>query len=110
MCVAVVEDIPKSTPAVPVWNDCVAAVRPLSCVIPPAGAPVWSSSHDKVTTPEDGAEAERTCPAVGVSIGKMYDNVLPCIPALKAIVLVLLTLVNIADPPIAAFPEIAIPP
>ena len=81
VCVEVAEEIPKSFPAVPVWNDCVAAVRPLSCVIPPAGAPVWSSSHDKVTTPEDGADAERTCPAVGVSIGKIYAKVLPCTPA-----------------------------
>ena len=69
--VDVAEEIAKSVPVVPVWKDWDAAVRVLRVVIPPAGAPVWSSSQDNVTTPPEGADADKTCPAVGVSIGRV---------------------------------------
>lgn len=71
VCVEVAEDIAKSFPDVPVAKDCEAAVKVFSVVIPPAGAPVWSSSQDNVTLSPEIAEAAKTCPAVGVSIGSI---------------------------------------
>ena len=60
VCVDVTDDMLKSEPDVPVEKDCEAAVNVFSVVIPPAGAPVWSSSHDKVTMLPEIADAAKT--------------------------------------------------